>query len=88
MVAKPSFLSKFNGVADPAAKTAMIEELAKTGKEAKLKGFEMVKSLHLVEEHFTVENDLMTPSMKLKRPQLQKAYQKELDAMYVSLKKK
>ena len=30
----------------------------------------------------------MTPSMKVKRPQLQKHYQKEIDAMYAALNKK
>ena len=30
----------------------------------------------------------MTPSMKLKRPQLQKNYQKEIDALYKKLNKK
>ena len=28
-----------------------------------------------------VEDDVVTPSMKLKRPQLQKKYQKEIDAL-------
>jgi len=89
VVPKSSWLAQFsNGVEDPEAKKAMVTELAKTGKEVKLKGFEMIKAVHLDSEQFTVENDLMTPSMKLKRPQLQQRYQKELDAMYASLKTK
>jgi long-chain acyl-CoA synthetase len=36
----------------------------------------------------SVENDLMTPSMKVKRPQLLKHYQQEVDAMYEALNKK
>ncbi len=35
----------------------------------------------------TVDNDLMTPSFKLKRPQLQKHYQKQIDEMYKEAKK-
>ena len=31
------------------------------------------------------ENDCLTPTFKLKRPQLLKKYQSEVDAMYVSL---
>jgi long-chain acyl-CoA synthetase len=34
----------------------------------------------------SIENDLMTPSMKLKRPQLQQRFQKDIDAMYKELK--
>ncbi len=34
-----------------------------------------------------VDNDLMTPSFKLKRPQLQKHYQKQIDEMYKEAKR-
>jgi long-chain acyl-CoA synthetase len=30
---------------------------------------------------FSIEDDLMTPTFKLKRPQLQKKYQSEIDAL-------
>jgi long-chain acyl-CoA synthetase len=62
------------------------QELAATGKAKRLKGFEAIKGVHLVEEQFSIENDLMTPSMKLKRPQLQQRFQKDIDAMYKELK--
>jgi long-subunit acyl-CoA synthetase (AMP-forming) len=44
------------------------------------------KALHLVWGQpcgtiVQVEDDVVTPSMKLKRPQLQKKYQKEIDAL-------
>ncbi|KAL4549211.1 hypothetical protein Ndes2526B_g04245 [Nannochloris sp. 'desiccata'] len=87
VVPKAKWLSEHpldNG--DAEAKKAMLEELTRTGKEAKLKGFEMVKAVYLEPEQFAVENELMTPSMKLKRPQLQQRYQKEIDAMYAALK--
>jgi long-chain acyl-CoA synthetase len=42
----------------------------------------------LQSEPFSVENNLATPSMKLKRPQLLKRYQTDVDAMYRDLKAK
>ena len=57
-----------------------------TGRAEKLKGFELIKALHLEPNAFAVEDDLLTPTFKLKRPQLQKKYQKIIDDMYSLLK--
>jgi len=65
----------------------VMEEVNKAGKAKKLRGFEMIKSVLLDEEAWSVDNDLMTPSFKLKRPQLQKHYQKQIDEMYKEAKK-
>ena len=48
-----------------------------------LQGFEQVKAIYVEspENHFTVENDLLTPTFKLKRAPLQKKYQPQIDAM-------
>ncbi len=43
--------------------------------------------MYLESELFSVDNELLTPTFKLKRPQLQKKYQPEIDAMYAALKK-
>lgn len=69
------------------AQKAMLAELSATGKAAKLKGFEMVRAVHLETEPFSVENELLTPSMKLKRPQLTEKYLPTIDALYADLKK-
>ena len=71
----------------PEANAMLLSELKKTGKEAKMKGFEIVKAIHLDSVEFSVENDLLTPTFKLKRPQLLKHYQTEVDALYAGLKK-
>ncbi|KAI7842012.1 hypothetical protein COHA_004213 [Chlorella ohadii] len=68
---------------------ALLASLTATGKEGKLKGFEQVKAIYVEspENHFTVENDLLTPTFKLKRAPLQKKYQAQIDAMYAAMKK-
>ncbi len=41
-----------------------------------------VQAVHLHPELFTVENGLLTPTFKLKRPQAKQAFQAAIDAMY------
>lgn len=64
------------------ARKWVLDQLNATAKESKLKGFEMIKSLFLDPEQFSIENGLMTPTFKLKRPPLQSKYQPQIDAMY------
>ena len=45
----------------------ILESMNKLATHAKFNGLERVKKLYLSLEQFTVENDLLTPSMKLKR---------------------
>jgi long-chain acyl-CoA synthetase len=70
---------------DPDAETWMLDQLKAAGKADKLKGFEIVKKLILEPEMFSIENELLTPTFKFKRPQLQKKYQADIDAMYKAL---
>ena len=63
----------------------MLDQLKVQAKADKLKGFGVVKKLLLDPEPFSVENELLTPTFKYKRPQLQKKYQAEIDAMYKAL---
>jgi long-chain acyl-CoA synthetase len=44
--------------------------------------YEQVRQFRLIPEPFTVENGLLTPSLKMRRPQVTKAYQTELDRLY------
>jgi long-chain acyl-CoA synthetase len=48
----------------------------------KLQGFERIKGIYLASDPFTVENALLTPTMKLKRPEAAKAFRKEIDMLY------
>lgn len=83
---------------DPDLKANLQSELDATAKQKKLKGyhscpstsktvcfrFEVVKKIHIESEPFSIEHDLMTPTFKLKRPQLQRKYQQVLDGLYDS----
>jgi long-chain acyl-CoA synthetase len=71
---------------DPKAKAYVLGELVATGKAEKLKGFEIVKDVFLEPNQFSIEEELLTPTFKLKRPQLQSKYQAQIDAMYTALK--
>lgn len=44
-----------------------------------------VADVHLHPELFSTENDLMTPTFKIKRPQAKKTFQEALNAMYAKL---
>lgn len=48
------------------------------GKAARLKGFEKPKAIHLEPHPFSIEHDLITPKLSLKRPQLLKYYKKQV----------
>ena len=54
-------------------------------RDTPVQGYEVVRRVFLEAELFSVENDLLTPSFKLKRPQLQKRYQAEIDRMYAEI---
>ena len=66
----------------------MLKDLQATGKENKLKGFEIVRGVFLEPLPFDMDRDMLTPTFKKKRPQLLKFYQKEIDLMYSDIKKK
>ena len=61
---------------------AVLGSMREQAARAKLQGFEMVKAVHLDAEPWTVDNELLTPTMKLKRPQAKKRYQAQIAAMY------
>uniref|UniRef100_A0A4W5LC34 AMP-dependent synthetase/ligase domain-containing protein n=1 Tax=Hucho hucho TaxID=62062 RepID=A0A4W5LC34_9TELE len=59
---------------------AVQKDIVAVSKKGGLYGFETVRALSLHPEPFTVENDLMTPTFKLKRNEVKKAFLKEIDA--------
>ena len=49
------------------------------------KGFERIRDFRFVAEEFSTDNDMLTPTLKLKRRNVLKAYQGLLDSIYAEL---
>uniref|UniRef100_A0A5B7AFM9 Long-chain-fatty-acid--CoA ligase n=1 Tax=Davidia involucrata TaxID=16924 RepID=A0A5B7AFM9_DAVIN len=67
---------------NPKARKYILDELNSTGQKHHLKGFEMLRAVHLEAIPFDIERDLITPTFKLKRPQLLKYYKDCIDQLY------
>ncbi|KAI8026910.1 Long chain acyl-CoA synthetase 2 [Camellia lanceoleosa] len=70
------------------ARKYILDELNSTGQKHKLRGFEVLKAVHLEPNHFDIDRDLITPTFKLKRPQLLKYYKDCIDRLYDEAKGK
>lgn len=68
-----------------AVREAILEDLKKIGKESGLKSFEQVKSIHLHPEQFSIENGLLTPTLKAKRGELSKHFRAQIDSLYENI---
>lgn len=71
--------------ADPRARAAVLADMDDIGKQAQLRGFEFAKAVTLVSEPFTMENGLLTPTFKVKRPQAKAYFAKVIADMYAEL---
>ncbi|KAL4938676.1 hypothetical protein BDV06DRAFT_200432 [Aspergillus oleicola] len=67
---------------DNKIKKAVLEDLERVAKKNKLAGYERVKNIALMYEPFSVENNLLTPTLKFKRPPVVKKYRQLLDQLY------
>lgn len=67
---------------DDRIKRHILQTLTKEAKRRGLKGFEMVKRIHLSLDAFTVENGTLTPTMKIRRKDAYNKYKSELDRLY------
>ncbi|KAF2471319.1 long-chain-fatty-acid-CoA ligase 1 [Lindgomyces ingoldianus] len=61
---------------------AVIKELDKVGRKNKFNSYEKVRACRLFIDPFTVENQLLTPTLKLKRPQAARWFRDHLDELY------
>ncbi|KAH0372757.1 acetyl-CoA synthetase-like protein, partial [Aureobasidium melanogenum] len=70
------------GLSDERVLAAVLDEIRKVETVKGMNGFERVKAVALLEEPFSIENGLMTPTLKLKRHEAAKTYRFLIDRMY------
>ena len=56
-------------------------DLAKVNK---LSGLEKIKKLHLIDDPFTIENDILTPTFKIKRNVAKNLFKEQITAIYAA----
>ncbi|KAI0357386.1 acetyl-CoA synthetase-like protein [Trametes cingulata] len=61
---------------------AVLAELDKEINVQKLKGFEKVKRIHVTLDGFTVENNCLTPTLKIRRKETYEKFKPYIDALY------
>ena len=67
---------------EKSVKEAYLQVCEANSAKSRLAGFEKVKRIYLTMDPFTAENDLLTPTMKVKRSQAAKFYKAQIDTMY------
>ena len=75
-------------LANETVQKAFFKEINAFARGSDLKGFECVRAITLEKEMFSVENNLLTPTFKLKRHEAKAKYAKAIDAMYATLEEK
>uniref|UniRef100_A0A8C5H0Y1 Arachidonate--CoA ligase n=1 Tax=Gouania willdenowi TaxID=441366 RepID=A0A8C5H0Y1_GOUWI len=66
-------------------KKAILEDLVRLGKASGLHSFEQVKNIYIHSEMFSIENGLLTPTLKAKRPELKEFFKGKIDELYSSI---
>uniref|UniRef100_A0A4X1ULV6 Arachidonate--CoA ligase n=1 Tax=Sus scrofa TaxID=9823 RepID=A0A4X1ULV6_PIG len=63
-------------------KKAILEDMVRLGKESGLHSFEQVKAIYIHSDMFSVQNGLLTPTLKAKRPELREYFKKQIEELY------
>uniref|UniRef100_A0A670Y016 Arachidonate--CoA ligase n=1 Tax=Pseudonaja textilis TaxID=8673 RepID=A0A670Y016_PSETE len=66
-------------------KHAIMEDMVQLGKESGLHSFEQVKAVSIHSEMFSVQNGLLTPTLKARRPELREYFKKQIEELYSSI---
>jgi len=65
-----------------ALKTELLKQMSKIGKDSGLKSFEQIKDIYVCSKPFTLEDGLLTPTFKTKRPALRQHFQQIINNLY------
>ena len=71
-----------NYLDDEELKKEIIKELDSYGRKNDLKGFELPKKIFLVREPFSVDNQIITPTLKIRRHNAKKFFREEIKKLY------
>ncbi|TNN62289.1 Long-chain-fatty-acid--CoA ligase 1 [Liparis tanakae] len=66
-------------------KNAILEDMLRLGKDAGLKSFEQVRDIALHPEMFSIQNGLLTPTLKAKRTELRSYFKEQIDELYAKV---
>ena len=82
---KGDFYRQFDSLADESERELKIKHAAMSRLCDALKsfpGYAQVRNILILEEPWTVENELLTPTLKVKRNVVISVYQSEIEALY------
>lgn len=77
-------MSTEDALASEDLKLEIYAEMMELAKVAKFNSLEKPKQMMLLAEAFSVDNDLLTPTFKLKRNECKKRYSAEIEALYAA----
>lgn len=69
---------------DPRIMEAVLEELQETAQHLHLNKFEMIRKIHLCPETWLPTSGLVTAAFKIRRNNVYKHYEREIEQMYNS----
>eukprot|EP01018_Ginkgo_biloba_P039925 Gb_21648 [translate_table: standard] len=73
---------------DGRTRAAVLADMNRVAVDAQLRGFELVQAITIVAEPFSLENGLLTPTLKLRRHQAKLRFAKAISDMYTELSSK
>lgn len=68
-------------------KKLVLDDMSRLATENKLSGLEKPKDIYLTLDAFSIENNILTPTFKLKRNIAREVFKPQIDAMYKVLVK-